>query len=227
MSVIPQPHPRQYDDLRAPDHVTLNFVLATDARQLQAHQRRLRQLALQLADSGFISSGSVVRRSGRCGTPTCRCHADPPQLHGPYWQWSYRPAGGKTVTRQLNERQALLYQAWIANRRRLLSIIDEMEEVSRQAAEFLLSEPVTPTDAVTTSASARRVTRPLAETLAQLAELIEPAAEAAQEWLEARDNEDQEAIVETRNQLLSALDDSPELMTVTSRLVRLLSSVGS
>src|SRR5205823_3765003 len=42
---------------------------------------------------------------------------------------------------RLSERQALLYQEWIANRRRLLAVVAEMEEVSRQAGELLLSEP--------------------------------------------------------------------------------------
>ncbi|MGH9184470.1 MAG: DUF6788 family protein [Acidimicrobiales bacterium] len=27
--------------------------------------------------------GTVTVRTGPCGKPTCRCHADPPQLHGP------------------------------------------------------------------------------------------------------------------------------------------------
>lgn len=186
-------------------------------------------LATQLADSGFISSGSIVRRSGRCGTPTCRCHADPPQLHGPYWQWSYRPTGGKTVSRQLNERQALLYQEWIANRRHLLSIVDEMEEVSRQAAELLLAEPPTRTLAGPDSGSrppARRVTRPLAEMLTQLAELLEPAADAAHEWLDARDSDDHEAVAEARERLLTTLDESPDLIATAGQLLRTLRSLG-
>jgi len=72
-----------------------------------------------------------------CGKPGCRCHADPPQLQGPYWQWT-RAVRGKTVTRRLSEDQARIYREWIANRRRLLAIVAEMEEVSRQAAELLL-----------------------------------------------------------------------------------------
>ena len=72
-----------------------------------------------------------------CGKPGCRCQADPPQLQGPYWQWT-RAVRGKTVTRRLSEDQARLYREWIANRRRLLAIVAEMEEVSRQAAELLL-----------------------------------------------------------------------------------------
>lgn len=204
----------------------LLFVEAAQAQQLQAHERNLTRLAEQLAHPGFISSGSVVRRYGQCGTPSCRCHADPPQLHGPYWQWSYRPPGGKTVSRQLNERQALLYQEWIGNRRRLLAVVAEMEEVSRHAAEILLaespSEPVTSPDTVQPRGPARRVTRPLAEALTHLAELIEPAAEAAQDWLEARGDEDRETITEARDRLIAALDDSPDLATIMSRLLRLL-----
>jgi hypothetical protein len=207
-------------------------VLAADAQRLQVHERSLRRLAEQLLQPGFISSGSVVRHYAPCGKLNCRCHADPPQLHGPYWQWSYRPPGGKTVTRKLSERQALLYQEWIANRRRLLAIVAEMEVVSRQAVEILLADaageplPSSPGPA-RPGRPTRRVTRHLAEALTQLAELVEPAAEAAQEWLESTDNEDREAIAEARDQLLATLDQSADLVTTIARLARLLGSTPS
>lgn len=200
---------------------------AADEQRLHAHERSLRRLAEQLARTGFISSGSVVCSSSPCGRPNCRCHADPPQLHGPYWQWSHRPAGGKTVTRKLSEPQARLYQDWIANRRRLLAIVAEMEEVSRQAAEILLARaqdgPARSSDGLDRPMrSARRVTRPLAEALTQIAELAEPAAEAAQAWLDSKDDEDREATSEARDQLLAALDQSAELVTTINQLARLL-----
>jgi hypothetical protein len=194
------------------------------------HQRRLRALAAQLADIGFISSGSVVRYSSPCGRPNCRCHADPPQLHGPYWQWSYRPTGGKTVTRKLDDRQAQLYQEWIANRRRLLAVVAEMEEVSHQAAEILLArspQTMSPTASDHPRRSGRRVTRPLAEALTRLAELVEPAAEAAQEWLDSKDDEDQQAVADARDQLLATLDASAELVATINQLTRLLGSTPS
>src|SRR3974390_730771 len=28
------------------------------------------------------------RRYPRCAPPGCKCHADPPQPHGPYYQWT-------------------------------------------------------------------------------------------------------------------------------------------
>lgn len=95
------------------------------------------ELAAELATIGFISPGSVVSRYTSCGKPGCRCQADPPQRHGPYYQWS-RAIAGKTVSRRLNENQAELYQAWIANRKRLDAIITQMEKISADAGEILL-----------------------------------------------------------------------------------------
>ncbi len=63
---------------------------ARPAEQLANYRHRYRELAAQLAKVGFIASGTVIQRSTRCGTTGCRCHADPPQLHGPYWQWTTR-----------------------------------------------------------------------------------------------------------------------------------------
>src|SRR2546430_4497289 len=146
---------------------TLDLVLVADARQLQAHERRLRRLAERLLPTGLISSGSVSTRYAPCGKPGCRCHSDPSQLHGPYWQWTTK-VNGKTVTRNLNQRQAGLYQEWIANRRRLLAVLAEMEEVSQHAAEILLAKPhlestPSPMGAISPPAPTRRVTPPLAQ----------------------------------------------------------------
>lgn len=95
------------------------------------------ELAVELATIGFISSGSVVSRYTSCGKSGCRCRADPPQRHGPYFQWS-RAIAGKTLSRRLTEAEAELYQGWIANRRRVEQIIARMEQISAAAAELLL-----------------------------------------------------------------------------------------
>jgi hypothetical protein len=97
------------------------------------------QLAAELATVGFISPGSVVSRYTSCGKPGCRCQADPPQRHGPYYQWS-RAVAGKTVSRRLTEADAELYQSWIANRRRIEGLIAQMEQTSAAAGELLLRQ---------------------------------------------------------------------------------------
>lgn len=107
--------------------------------QLAIYQQRYHDLARQLADIGYIAAGSLVQRHNRCGKPHCRCHADPPQLHGPYWQWTAK-IDGKTVTRRLSNTEAELYQEWIDNDRRHRAIVTKMREVAAKASELLLNQ---------------------------------------------------------------------------------------
>src|SRR5438132_8322876 len=115
---------------------------AADAGRLARYQAELKRLAAEVADVGFISPGSLVQRYTSCGRPDCRCQADPPQLHGPYWQWS-KALAGKTVRRTVTDEQVPLYQEWIANRRRLRQIIAKIEKISEQATEILLQQAST------------------------------------------------------------------------------------
>ncbi|MGB8380453.1 MAG: DUF6788 family protein, partial [Dermatophilaceae bacterium] len=109
------------------------------AQRLASHQRRYRELAAQLADVGYIAAGSITHRHTRCANQNCRCHADPPQMHGPYWQWTAK-VKGKTVTRRLSDTEAALYQEWIANDRRLRTLITQMRQVAAEATKLIIDE---------------------------------------------------------------------------------------
>jgi hypothetical protein len=97
--------------------------------------RRARRLRDELAGIDFVLPGSLVERRMRCGNPNCRCRADPPELHGPYLQWTRRGAHGKTVTRYLSAEQVERYQPWFDNARRLRSLVSELEELSLRIVE--------------------------------------------------------------------------------------------
>jgi len=114
-------------------------VARSTANQLAGYERRYRKLAAQLADVGYIAAGSLAQRHNRCGKPSCRCHADPPELHGPYWQWTAK-VDGKTVNRRFTPAEAELYQEWIDNDRQLRATIAKMREVATAATELLLKQ---------------------------------------------------------------------------------------
>ena len=99
------------------------------ASRLETYERRYRALAAQLSDVGFISPGSLVTRTTSCGKPGCRCQADPPRRHGPYYQWTWK-RNAKTVTVNLSASQAKTYQKAIDNHRKLEEILQEMRELS-------------------------------------------------------------------------------------------------
>ena len=87
------------------------------------------EITARLADLAFALPGTVADRLTRCGYPGCRCHADPPQLHGPYHQWT-RKKNGKTATKILTDEQLTDYAPWFDSHKRLRELITELEALS-------------------------------------------------------------------------------------------------
>ena len=87
----------------------------------------------QLGEIGVVLRGSIVERYMPCGKHGCRCQAQPPRLHGPYYQWTMK-VDGKTKTVRLTPEDAQVYQGWIANGRRLNQVLAEWENIGIQAA---------------------------------------------------------------------------------------------
>ena len=106
-------------------------------RRLQRLSRDYEKVKTRLAEVGFICEGSLVELYTSCGNPNCRC-ANPDQRHGPYWQLTWKEAG-KTVTRRLPADDAALYREWIANRRQLEAVLEQMRDLSRRAGEQILA----------------------------------------------------------------------------------------
>ena len=113
----------------------------TVEERLAEYERRHRELAAQIAEIGIVAAGSLTRRFTRCTSAGCRCNADPPKPHGPYWQWTAK-VDGKTVTKRLADPEVQLYQEWIGNDRRIRSLLDQIRKVDAKAAELLLKEAV-------------------------------------------------------------------------------------
>jgi hypothetical protein len=188
---------------------------------------RWRQLLAQLQEIGPFRRGTLLSVTNVCGKPTCRCHAQPPQPHGPYWQWT-RKVRGKTVTTRLSHQQAALLRVWLDNARHLDELIAQLDQLSTQLTDPTLAaaSPSRTASAAAPASSADqpvgfRITRRLADALVALSELAGPVADAAQQWLDARDDDDHDAIAEARHDLDEALNESPDLLPTMARLLRM------
>lgn len=113
----------------------------TTAREerIASYERRYRDLARQLSEIGWIASGSIALRASRCGKSYCACRADPPRLHGPYWHFTAK-VDGKTVNKRLTEDDARLYEEWVANDRRVRSLLAEMRSLATKAQTLMLAD---------------------------------------------------------------------------------------
>lgn len=106
-------------------------------KTLVGDKERYEKLKGSIAELGYFRYGSLTRRFMPCGKAGCRCLASPPQLHGPYYQWT-RKVAGKTVTVRLSEQEAALLETWIANGRQLDRILGQMQRASHRITERLL-----------------------------------------------------------------------------------------
>jgi len=103
----------------------------------EAKQPQYEALKQQLRALGFVRPGTLGRRFMRCGKPDCRCKADPPALHGPYYQWTWK-VRGKTHSRWLTDAQASRCADWVRNHRQLRTIIRKMEALSLKETDRIL-----------------------------------------------------------------------------------------
>ena len=84
--------------------------------------------------AGLALPGTLTLRHTRCGRAGCRCGADPPLLHGPYWSWT-RKVNNKTQTRYLSDEEVDDYQAFFDNAKRLRALLAEIEALSLSVIE--------------------------------------------------------------------------------------------
>lgn len=102
-----------------------------NAAERQEAQRIAAELAA-IARSGQVLAGTITERRTRCSNPNCRCMADPPEPHGPYYQWT-RKIRQKTVGRWMSREQREEYQPWIDNHRRIKELLVRLEELGEAA----------------------------------------------------------------------------------------------
>ncbi len=104
-----------------------------------AQQAARDKIAAQLAATGFALPGTLTIRAYACGKRNCRCHADPPRLHGPYAEWT-RKIGGKTVTRRLTEAELTAWQPLFDNARKTRALLAELQDLTLQIIEASLDQ---------------------------------------------------------------------------------------
>lgn len=105
-------------------------------QQLRVCQKKYEQLKEQIQKIGFIYKGSLLKRYLPCGNPICRCHKDPKKHHGPFYQISWKDKA-KTVSHFVPPGNVAIFRQWLENRHQLMSLLDEMQAVSRQAGDCI------------------------------------------------------------------------------------------
>ena len=100
-----------------------------------AQRAALDKITAELAEAaGPALPGTLTVRSYACGKPACRCHGDPPALHGPYAEWT-RKINGRTVTRRLTLAEAADWQPLFDNAKKIRALLAELQELTLQIVD--------------------------------------------------------------------------------------------
>lgn len=86
--------------------------------------RRIAQIKDGLARLGPLRPGTLTQQYNVCGTPHCRCKADPPEKHGPYYQLSYTWQG-QSRSESVLAKEVERVREQLRNYQRLRALVDQ------------------------------------------------------------------------------------------------------
>lgn len=112
------------------------------ARRVEPLQQRIRQIQQELAQLGDLRPGTLSRQWNVCGNPACRCKADPPQKHGPYYQLSWS-RGGKSRTQFVPTDQVATVRQQVRAYERQRALVDRWTDLAIEACRVKLREAKT------------------------------------------------------------------------------------
>ena len=98
-------------------------------------QHRIAAIKGALAALGPLRPGTLSRQYNVCGTPGCRCKADPDHRHGPYHQLSYT-WHGRSRSEFVREPELARVQEQLHTYARLRSLIDQWVDAAIELARL-------------------------------------------------------------------------------------------
>lgn len=102
-------------------------------------EKRIRNIKHQITELGDLRPGALSKQYNICGNPTCRCKADPPIKHGPYYQISFT-RHGKSSSQFVREEDLDEVQQQLENYRLLRQLVDEWITASAELSGLRLRE---------------------------------------------------------------------------------------
>jgi hypothetical protein len=100
---------------------------------------KIESVKKQLNEITEMRLGSLSQQFNVCGNPTCRCKANPPQKHGPYYQVSFTRKG-KSSSRFVKQSDLQLVQRQIDDYKRFRELIDEWIDLGVELADIHLEK---------------------------------------------------------------------------------------
>jgi len=106
-------------------------------RKTQSLRLKIERIKNKLLTLGDLRPGNLSEQYNVCGSPGCRCKAQPPQKHGPYHQLSWT-RNSKSSTRFVRQSQLSSVRSQVRNYERLQALVNELIDVSIELSDLEL-----------------------------------------------------------------------------------------
>ena len=100
----------------------------------------IEKLKQEIARLGDLRPGKLSQQDNVCGKADCRCKADPPQKHGPYYQLSFT-RNGKSATQFVRKPDLAVVRQQLRNYPRLRTLVDRWIALGMELSRFKLQSP--------------------------------------------------------------------------------------
>jgi hypothetical protein len=100
-------------------------------------ERQIEKVKRDLAALGDLRPGSLSTQYNVCGTPGCRCKADPPEKHGPYYQISFSRKG-KSSSKFVKQEDLPAIRKQLKNYERMKELMDRWIDLATELSNLRL-----------------------------------------------------------------------------------------
>jgi hypothetical protein len=106
-------------------------------QSLEARIAKIKQQITSLGED--LHPGVLTQQYNVCGKAACRCKANPPQRHGPYYQLSFT-RNGKSSSQFVKQQDLPLVRQQVLNYRRLRRLLDRWIALGMQLSVLRLQQ---------------------------------------------------------------------------------------
>ena len=119
--------------------VVIVYTFFVSTRDEARIERQIERIKRDLALLGELRPGSLSTQYNVCGSPGCRCKADPPKKHGPYYQISYTRKG-KSSSRFVRKEGLPGVRRQLKNYQRMKTLVERWVDLATELSTLRLTK---------------------------------------------------------------------------------------
>jgi len=108
-------------------------------REIKALERQITETKRKLVALADLQPGTLSAQYNICGKPGCRCKANPPQKHGPYFQISYTRKGIGS-SRFVRKQDVPVVRTQLKTYATLRALVDRWVDLATELANLRIAE---------------------------------------------------------------------------------------